>query len=89
MAYSQLKPFSLCFILHDKYSSSLAVYDEHFSFSSCSRMRREIWGNMGKAIEDGCEVFLKAVETLKATKSLRVIENDHEGQQTTSLGFVS
>ena len=46
---------------------------------------------MGKAIEDiaGCEVFLKAMETLKATKSLRVIENDHEGQQTTSLGFVS
>ena len=46
---------------------------------------------MGKAIEDiaGCEVFLKAVETLKATKGLRVIENDHEGQQTTSLGFVS
>ena len=46
---------------------------------------------MGKAIEDiaGCEVFLKAVETLKATKRLRVIENDHEGQQTTSLGFVS
>ena len=45
---------------------------------------------MGKAIEDiaGCEVFLKAVETLKATKRLRVIENDHEGQETTSLGFV-
>ena len=43
--------------------------------------------NMGKAIEDiaGCEVFLKAVETLKATKRLRVIENDHEGQETTSV----